>query len=42
MKFMPKHRGRMTLSNDATHDRVCKSVTEIKDNGKNFPNVPRM
>ena len=27
--------------NDIKHDRICKSVTEIKDHAKNFPNAPR-
>ena len=30
----------MVLENDIKHDRVCKSVTEIKDHAKNFPNAP--
>ena len=32
----------MSLYNDTKHDRVCKSVTEINDHAKNFPNAPRM
>ena len=28
--------------NDIKHDRVCKSVAEIKDHAKNFPNAPRL
>ena len=28
--------------NDTKHDRFCKSVTEIKDHAKNFPNAPRI
>ena len=31
----------MALENDTKHDRVCKSVTEINDHAKNFPNAPR-
>ena len=31
----------IVLLNDIKHDRVCKSVTEIKDHAKNFPNAPR-
>ena len=31
----------MALLNDTKHDRFCKSVTEIKDHAKNFPNAPR-
>ena len=31
----------MALYNDTKHDRFCKSVTEIKDHAKNFPNAPR-
>ena len=31
----------MTLKNDTKHDSFCKSVTEIKDHAKNFPNAPR-
>ena len=41
MKFVPYHRGQMALENDTKHDRFCKSVTEIKDHAKNFPNAPR-
>ena len=32
----------MALYNDTKHDRVCKSVTEIQDHAKNFPNDPRI
>ena len=32
----------MALKNDTKHDRFCKSVTEIKDHAKNFPNAPRI
>ena len=32
----------MALLNDTKHDRFCKSVTEIKDHAKNFPNAPRI
>ena len=32
----------MVLENDTKHDRVCKSVTEINDHAKNFPNAPRI
>ena len=32
----------MALYNDTKHDRFCKSVTEIKDHAKNFPNAPRI
>ena len=32
----------MSLYNDTKHDRVCKSVSEINDHAKNFPNAPRM
>ena len=32
----------MVLKNDINHDRVCKSVTEINDHAKNFPNAPRI
>ena len=32
----------MVLENDTKHDRVCKSVTEIKGHAKNFPNAPRI
>ena len=42
MKFVPQHRDKIDIQNDTKHDRVCKSVTEIKDHAKNFPNVPRM
>ena len=31
----------MALLNATKHDRFCKSVTEIKDHAKNFPNAPR-
>ena len=42
MKFVSYHRGKMVLSNDTKHDRFCKSVTEIKDHARNFPNAPRI
>ena len=42
MKFVSQHRGKIALKNDTKHDMVCKSVTEIKDHAKNFPNAPRM
>ena len=32
----------MVFYNDTKHDRFCKSVTEIKDHAKNFPNAPRI
>ena len=32
----------MVLKNDTKHDRFCKSVIEIKDHAKNFPNAPRI
>ena len=31
----------MFLLKDTKHDMVCKSVTEIYDHAKNFPNAPR-
>ena len=31
----------MVLYNDTEHHRICKSVTEIKDHAKNFPNASR-
>ena len=33
---------KISLLNDTKHDRVYKSVTEIKDHAKNFPNAPRI
>ena len=41
MKFVPWRRGKLDLQNDIKHDRVCKSVSEIKGHAKNFPNAPR-
>ena len=41
MKIVSYHRGTIALKNDTKHDRVCKSVTEIKGHAKNFPNAPR-
>ena len=41
MKFVSQLRGKIALKNDTKHDMVCKSVTEIKDHAKNFPNAPR-
>ena len=32
----------IALENDTEHDRVCKSVTEIKGHAKNFQNAPRI
>ena len=32
----------MAFQNVTKHDRVCQSVTEIKDHAKNFPNAPRI
>ena len=32
---------KIALKNDTKHDRACKSVTEIKDHAKNFPNALR-
>ena len=31
----------IALLNDTKHDRVCKSVIEIKEHAENFPNAPR-
>ena len=42
MKFVSHHRRKIALKNDTKQDMVCKSVTEIKDHAKNFPNAPRI
>ena len=34
--------GKIAFQNGIKHDRVCISVTEIKDHAKNFPNAPCM
>ena len=32
---------RLIKSDNTKHDKVCKSVTGIKDHAKNFPTAPR-
>ena len=41
MKFMPRHRRQMAVSNDTKHEWVCLSVTEKNDRATYFPNGPR-